>query len=235
MQAGGDGATFPSPHLRRRALAAGAAALAVVGPAQPARSDQAGINLPPREALAFHILRDGSKVGTHRITFEQHGANTVARVAIDIAVSYGWVTVYRFTHRATEIWQGDRCIGIDSHTDDNGSAAWMRTEPDPGGALRVSGSGTAPYAAPPGALVSTYWNRAILHAAPLISSQDGRLTGQRVLSGGLEDVPCVGGTLRARHHQMLGDRTMDIWFDLDDRWAHLRFARDGAMIIYLRA
>ena len=234
MAAGRDGAGFRPPWPGRRALAAGVAGLAAgLAALRPARAGQAAAQ-PAGGAMDFRILRDGAEVGSHRIDFQQTRSLTIARVAVDIAVSYAWITVYRFAHRATEIWQGDRFIGIESQTDDNGTAAWMRTEPDADGALRVSGSGTAPYAAPPGALASTYWNPAILRTAPLISSQDGRLSEQRVVAGPLEDVPCVGGTVRARRHQMLGEQDMDIWFDLEDRWAHLRFRRGGAVITYLR-
>ncbi len=224
---------FPAPGVGRRALLAGAAALAAARPAYAGVS-AAGLNLPPGDAIAFRILRDGSEVGSHRIAFERRGETTIARVAIDIAVSVAWVTVYRLTHRAEEIWEGDRFIGMESHSDDNGTAAWMRTAAGPGGALLVSGSGTEPYAAPPGALPSTYWNPAIL-LAPLFSSQDGRLCVQSVVSGPFESVPCVGGTLQARRHDMHGDLEMVVWYDADDQWAHMRLWRHGSVITYLRA
>jgi hypothetical protein len=238
MQVRGHDATFAppgrGPRIGRRALAAGLAALAAAPPAR-AGSDQPRFSLPPGDALTFRIQRDGAEVGSHRVAFEQHGSLTVARAAIDITVVVAWITVYRFTHRATETWQGERFGGIESHTDDNGTTAWMRTVWDPEGALRVSGSGTAPYAAPPGALASTYWNPAVLRAAPVISSQDGQLSAQRVVAGPLEQVPCVHGSVLARRHTMFGKLDMDIWYDLDDRWAHMRFRRDGAVITYLRA
>jgi hypothetical protein len=224
MPSGADSAS----RLGRRALAVSAAALAVVGPAA------AGLTLPPGNALTFRILRDGSEIGSHRIDFDRHGTATIARVAIDIAVTYAWITVYRFAQRAEETWTNGRFSGIESRTDDNGKAAWMRTAGDPARALQVSGSGTEPYAAPPGALPSTYWNPAILDG-PLISSQDGRLCLQHVLPGPVENVPCVGGTVLARRHEMHGDLDIQIWYDLDNQWAHLRFRRDGSLITYLRA
>ena len=128
------------------ALAAACATLAL------ARRARADLALPPGGAIAFRILRDGVEVGTHRIDFARRGDTTIAHVAIDIAVSYAWITVYRFAHRATETWHGAHFAGIESRTDDNGTAAWMRTATDPAGDLLVSGSGTEPYAAPPGAL-----------------------------------------------------------------------------------
>lgn len=231
MHAGAGGPIRSGQRIGRRDLVAGAAASAMATP--PHARAEAGLSLPAGDRLAFRILRDGSEVGTHRIAFARRGQATRARVAIDIAVSYAWVTVYRFAHRAEETWEADRFIGIESHTDDNGGTAWMRTDADPAGLLRVTGSGTAPYAAPPGALASTYWNPAILEA-PLISSQDGRLCVQRVLAGALEQVPCVGGTVQARRHEMHGDLDMDIWYDLDGQWAHMRFKRDGSLITYVR-
>ncbi len=233
MQVEAYGATHSGKPIRgrrvgRRAMAVAGTAWALAGRAR------ADIALPAGDCIAFRILRDGSEVGSHRVTFARRGDIVTAQVAIDIAVSYAWITVYRFAHRATETWEGAHFAGIESHTDDNGAAAWMRTESDPAGALLVSGSGTEPYAAPPGALASTYWNPAILLAAPVISSQDGRLSEQRVLSGALESVPCVGGTVQARRHEMHGDLDLEIWYDLNDQWAHMRFRRGGSLITYLR-
>ncbi len=220
--------TLSGRRIGRRGLAAACATVAL------ARRARADLALPPGGAIAFRILRDGVEVGTHRIDFGRHGDTTIAHVAIDIAVSYAWITVYRFAHRATETWHGAHFAGIESRTDDNGTAAWMRTATDPAGDLLVLGSGTEPYVAPPGALASTYWNPAILLAAPVISSQDGRLSEQRVLTGDLEAVPCLGGTLQARRHEMRGERDLEIWYDLDDQWAHMRFQRGGSLITYLR-
>ena len=230
----------PGPGIGRRALASAAAALALLRPARgetrpgETRAGPGALNLPPGNALGFRILRDGSEVGSHRIAFERRDTTVVAHIAIDIAVRYGWLTLYRFAHRATETWQGDRFGAIESHSDETLGSAWMRAAPaDGGGGLLVSGSGTAPYAAPPGALASTYWNPAML-AAPMISSQDGKLSLPHVRTGPVEAVDCAGGSVQARRHELRGDLEMDVWYDLTGQWAHLRFRRDGAVITYLR-
>ena len=222
MQAGGQGRS-----IGRRGLAAGAAALVLAGPAQ------AALPLPPGNALAFRILRDGSEVGTHRVSFSQRGDATVAQVATDIAVAYFSITMFRLAHRAAEIWDDNGFRGIESATDNNGTAEWMRAERDADGTLLVTGSGTAPYAAPRGALASTYWNPAIL-GAPVISSQDGHLTRDNVSDGPVERVPVADGTVLARRYEMGGDLGLAIWYDLQGQWAHLRFRRDGSVITYLR-
>jgi len=33
---------------------------------------------------------------------------------------------------------------------------------------------------------------------------------------------------------MRGGMDMDVWYDLDNQWAHLRFLRDGSVISYVR-
>ena len=215
-------------RLGRRALAMAAAALALARPARAAP------NLPADDTLVFAILRDDAPVGTHRLTFERGEQRTVVRSAIDIAVNYGPLTVYRFAQRVAETWTGDGFFAIDSHTDDNGTPAWMHAERDASGKLQVAGSGTAPYAAPPGALASTYWNPAIL-GVPVISSQDGHLTAPEVIAGPVEPVPADGGFVLARRSEMRGDPDLEIWYDLHARWAHLRLRRYGSVITYLRA
>jgi hypothetical protein len=57
----------------------------------------------------FRIMREGSQIGTHRVSFAPGGGNEMtARTEVDIAVRLAGFTVFRLTHRFAETWAGDR-------------------------------------------------------------------------------------------------------------------------------
>ena len=69
--------------IRRRLLLTGAATL----PFQPAR---AALPIPPGDRLAFHIVRKGSTIGEHILTFE-HAGNALTVLATVISTNrQGW-------------------------------------------------------------------------------------------------------------------------------------------------
>ena len=226
-------------NARRDGRMAGGRALAALAGRRRWRAAPPGPRRRPRtcragDALVFAILRDGAPVGTHRLTFERAARRTVVRVGDRHRRQLRPLTVYRFAQRVAETWTGDGFFAIDSHTDDNGTPAWMHAERDASGSCRWPAAAPRPMPRRPGALASTYWNPAIL-GVPVISSQDGQLhraRGDRRPGG-------AGARGRrlvlARRSEMRGDPDLEIWYDLHARWAHLRLRRYGSVITYLRA
>ena len=219
----------PARVGRRRLLAW----LAATGAAAPRLAAAAAAPVPPAGGLAFRILRGDRQVGTHRITFSRTEDRLAVAVAIDIAVRFGPLTLFRLTHRATETWRGSVFERIESRTDNDGRSEWMWAVRQDGFVL-VDGSGSGRSRAPEGALPATYWNPAIL-AGPMLDAQDGRLLRGRVTAAGMDDVTVGGGQVRARHYVLTDDADLELWYDLDGNWAHMRMRRAGSLITYERA
>src|SRR3546814_13071799 len=78
-------------------------------------------------------------MGTHRIAFRQEGRALRVDIAIDIAVRFGPIPIFRYTHRNSEIWEDGRLRALDARTDDNGEIFQARARGVPGG-LRVEGA-----------------------------------------------------------------------------------------------
>ncbi len=213
--------------LRRAWLAAVASsAIAVpVGAATPR------LPVPPSGGVSFRLIRNGTAIGTHTLTFVEAGDALTVTIAIDILVKFGPIPVYRYNHRATETWQDGRFVGLASTTDSDGTPLRMRASMEPEG-LVVEGTRTQRYVAPPMTFATTYWNKAMLQPQ-VINSEDGRLFDVTPTTLAEEAVRTAAGTLvRARRHRLAGDLRLDLWYDATDRWAHLEFTKDGSTVIY---
>jgi Domain of unknown function (DUF6134) len=213
--------------ISRRAAVLGLTGLAG---ATPARSTGAG----PKDTLAFRVSRDGKPVGTHILDFTHRADGLDVRIRVDIAVTFGPLTLYRYRLRALEQWRRGVLTHLGGKTDDDGTSDFVEATRD-AGSLTVSGSAGPAYRAPPDALPGTHWNKAELNG-PWISPQDGRLLRPAVRAEGREVLALLDGRrLEANAFALTGDVRMEIWYALDSTWAALQApAKDGSIIRYDR-
>lgn len=185
------------------------------------------------DRLAFRVLRNDGQIGTHVLTFSTAGGMRVVRVATDIRVGLGPVTLYRYTHRAEERWARDRFEALDAETNDNGTSTRTTARREEEG-LRVEGPEAGTYLAPAEALPMTHWTMRILET-PLISPQSGKLLRPTVTRLGRDPVLTAAGAIPAERFALRGDPDLDTWYDAAMAWAGLRLtARDGSTIRYER-
>ncbi len=213
--------------ITRRGLLAGAAVLS-------GRFAYAGLPVPPDSRLDFRLMRHGSQIGTHAMTFSRDGELLTVQIAVDVLVKFGPIPLVRYTHRNQEIWQRDRLVGFESRTDRNGKPLHVKARWD-GPGLAVEGTGTPRYIAPANALATTHWNSSMLRG-PMIGTQDGQLVHPVVSAQPEERIRLASGEqIAARHYRLSGDLDFDIWYDTSDTWAGMRFAADdGSVITYER-
>ena len=206
--------------------------IALAATARPA-SAIPPLPIPSGNRIAFQLRRNGDVIGRHELTFASEGTTLTVSIALDIVVKFGPIAVYRYQHRGTERWRDGRFVSMESKTDSDGTPQFMRAAFD-NGSLVVEGSQAKRYTAPPGTLVSTYWNKAMLQPH-LISSEDGKLFDIAPHPIADEAVPIAGGgTIKAQHWKLDDSKPLDLWYDPSGQWAHLRFTKDGSTIIYER-
>ena len=214
--------------LTRRHLLVAGAAMATVGNAR------AMLPVPRSNALTFRMMRHGSAIGTHSLAFRRDGNLLEVTIAVDVLVKLGPIPFVRYSHHNRELWQDDRLIGLNSHTDRNGTALQMSATWTNAG-LRVEGSGTHPYIAPPNAYATTYWHEATLFG-PLIGTQDGKLVHPVISQERPEPIRLASGEQTpAKPYVLSGDLQVELWYDVSDTWAGMRFSvDDGSEISYER-
>jgi Family of unknown function (DUF6134) len=214
--------------LTRRHLLVAGAAMAAAGRAQ------AALPVPHGNSMAFRLMRHGSAIGTHALAFRDDGDTLEVNIAVEVLVKFGPIPFVRYAHHNRETWQGERLVGLNARTDRNGtrlqmSAAWT----DAG--LRVEGSGTRPYIAPPNAFATTYWRQSTLFG-PLIGTQDGMLVHPAISQQQPAPIRTASGEVTpAKRYVLSGDLKLELWYDASDSWDGMRFTvDDGSEISYER-
>jgi hypothetical protein len=205
-------------------LSAAASGVARAADAQPA--------MPDDNRLAFRVVRNGSAIGTHVLTFARSGNGIDIRIAVDLAIGLGPFTLFRYTLRGLEQWRDGAIVHVDGAVNDDGTPETMRADRDARG-LWVEGSQAPRYLAPADALPATHWNMSELQA-PWINMQGGRLLHPAVTRVGAESMTLPNGrTETATHYALSGDAKLDLWYDAEDQWSALGFvAKDGSVIRY---
>lgn len=178
----------------------------------------------------FDVKRKDSSIGTHRVTVQQTKDGKKVNVAIDLAVRFAGVTVYRYTHRSVELWSGGVLQKIDSTTDDDGrlfAVTGVRTED--GFSVKIGDA--APVVLSGTIIPTSYWNVAITSATTVLDSQDG--TALKLSAAAVPSSYTVNGKdVPAKLYQLRGSIPLDLWYTEKGTWVGLRFERDGAAITY---
>lgn len=126
--------------------------------------------------LRFHALWKGITVGSYTFTVTPTGQAAGFSVdhALTIKVKIGFITAYRYLHRATEVWQNGRLSKLTSETDDDGDALRLTAVAEgaeiaidrPHGRCRA-----------PGDLLTTTcaWHPAFVAATAVLDAAEGRV------------------------------------------------------------
>jgi hypothetical protein len=211
---------------RRAMLLAGAVALP--------RSVSAALPVPPGDVLAFRLIRHGSEIGRHTLTFEPNGGTLTVHIAVDALVTLLSIPIVRYSHRVVEVWQDGTLASVTGETNKNGQHEWVKARRGSEG-LMVFGSKTERYVAPAPAGTTSYWDKRVL-SGPMISLEDGVLLRPKVVEKPVETIPLAsGGTIPADHYNLSGAFRVDLWYDKSDTWASLGVpAADGSYVHYER-
>ena len=220
--------------MRRNAGVIGRRAVLWAGAGLVARPATAALPVPQAGSLAFSMVRHGSEIGRHILTFERRGETLTIRVAVDARVTFLSIPLARYRHHVVETWLGGTLMSLVGETDRNGRREWIDAHRTEAG-LVVTGSNTARYTAPDDALATTYWIRRLM-GGPMIDAENGELMHPKVSLDRAETIRLAsGGTIVADHYNLSGDCDADVWYDRTDTRASLAFdVDDGSNIHYER-
>jgi len=184
------------------------------------------------DVMAFDVIRNGDRIGTHQIALERDGGETVVNVSTVIAVKIAFVTVYRFEHRSREEWRDGKLVSFYSETDDDGTQHRVTMQAVPAG-LRVAADGETRIVEP--APLDSLWHNDALGADRMLSSLDGKSLDVRVASRGTEPVDVAGTAIGAGHVHIEGDLRRDVWFGPAGDLVRVEFpAKDGSIVTFRR-
>jgi hypothetical protein len=212
----------------------GRRAVLLAGAAVSVRPASAALPVPPGGMLAFRLIRHGTEIGRHTLTFERQGDTLTVRVSVDALVTLLSIPIVRYSHRVVEVWQDGTLASVTGETSKNAEHEWVSASRGSEG-LVVLGSKTERYIAPEPAGSTSYWNKRLLDG-PMISLEDGVLLRPKVVEERAENIPLAsGGTIPADHYNLSGAFKVDLWYDKTATWASLGLpAADGSYVHYER-
>ena len=215
--------TLPDP-TRRLLLAAGALA-AVPAPLLAAP--------PASRRLAFAVLRNGERIGEHRMTFSGDATSPTVSTEVDMTVKLGGVTVYRYRHTAREVWADGRFESLESVTDATAGDRKVSARRTPSGVLIRTGRREV--LAPAGTSPLTHWNPRVL-TGRLFNPQEGDLVRITAAPKGVRPVILADGrSVEAQVWSLRGEAEIDNWYDRAGVWTGLKGRlKDGSVIEYRR-
>ncbi len=186
--------------------------------------------IPPADRMPFEVTRGGDPIGTHQITFSRQGSRTQVDIAIDLEVSVAFVTVFRYRHRNTEVWEDGRLVAIDTETNDDGRDYRLTGRATAAG-LEVDG-GQGRYVAPADIMPTSYWNQEIVRRTELLDTQRGGILNVSARPGAVEQLQTGGRTVRAQRYTFTGDLTLSAWYTDVGQWVAMSFDARGEEVRY---
>jgi len=185
----------------------------------------------PPETMRFAIMRNGEQIGTHAIEISRAGAETNVRITTDLVVKVLFVTAYRLQHSATERWVNGQLVAFDSTTDNNGVRHKVSAIRGASGLeMQVDGKTSR---MDQNVLPASLWNPELMRRKTAFDTQDGQVDAISVTDNGTEDLSFGARVLKARHYEMKGRYSQDIWYDERGRLVQMKLiGSDGSVISY---
>ncbi|MCO6416301.1 DUF6134 family protein [Siccirubricoccus sp. KC 17139] len=175
--------------------------------------------------LRFRIMREGSAIGEHRVSFAETGGRLTALTEVAIQVKLMGITVFRFQHRFEEAWAGGRLRFCTSRLERQGRVTEMAAREE-GGALLVQGPESA-LRLPAEAAPLSWWDPARFDGRPLFANDTGKLLRLQVAR-----TPLPGGGVRCR---VSGEEESAASYGPDGTWLDWTHkAEDGSTVTYER-
>lgn len=187
---------------------------------------------PDGLTLEYRILRNGSEIGRHRVSFVHGDDAMTVKTEVRIEVSFAFITLYRYALDGVEIWRHGRLAELHTTTDDDGDHYAVHALAN--GDTIVIEAGGDKWTAPATAMPSSLWHPDLARGPLLIGVEQGERMVVAAEEIGREVVPARGGEVSATHLVVSGELERELWYDDDGILVHLRLiARDGSNIVYV--
>lgn len=207
------------------------AALTLLVPVLCLGAEAAVPETSPGPDLSFRVERGGEPIGTHRISFTREGGELHVAIDIELAVSFGPITVFRYEHRNRETWRDGKLVALETETNDDGKRYTVSAAATEKG-LEVTSSANGTFVAPANIIPTSYWNPATLTQTQLLDTQKGRLIDVAIEETGAREADVGGRTVPVNEYRMTGDLKLSLWYSRDMEWLNVIFRARGEDVDY---
>jgi hypothetical protein len=177
--------------------------------------------VPPPERAVYQVDHETfGNIGRQVLTFSCSGDRLVVDTTVDVAVQVLLVTLYRQEAHYREIWEGDRLVGFESHTDDNGRILEVSARAM-GDRMIIDGP-SGHTEAPLMAVPDHPWNHDVVGRTLLFDPVDGTFRRVEVADAGKAPLEVDGREVMARKYLVSGDLKLELWYDENGAWLKWR-------------
>ena len=183
--------------------------------------------------FTYSILKEGEPIGKETYQFTRDGDQIGVQLTVDSSVHILFLD-FRYHHRRTESWSGERLDALIADTDDDGTKHHLEARSDGQGGLTLSSDGKK-QPIPAGAFPLSMWRRSLLGHTTLfaVESDDG-FFDVAFKDLGADPLIIGGKRVACEHFAMTGDVDRDLWYDTDVMLAKVTFRRRGFGISIVR-
>lgn len=211
------GSVPPAPLSRlrgsARALRLGAAVWLALAPVAAAQ-----------DLMVFDVFRDGSKIGEHRLVFEQEDGTLKVSVETDMTVTFAFVPVFRYEHKRVERWRDGELESLAGMTNDDGTQYEISIVRKGGHYSRTINGSEEDLAGP--VAVDSFWSKDMLTGGKLFSAASDQVYRVRSDLMGIETIAARGETVEAEHYKLSGELDRDLWFAPSGELLKLQYEND---------
>ena len=166
--------------------------------------------------------------------FDLKANGSKKNIDVGLEVKLMFVSAFKFTHVASELWESGRLIHMESESDDDGSPYKVKVQRQGDGMLvEVNGEKKL---APGNILPSNLWNRAILTKDKILHPVIGRVLPLKVTQLGQRKVEVSGEVVSADGFKIDGGGIFqrELWYGPYGRLVEVGFnaSVDGSRITY---
>lgn len=217
--------------MRARAIGLSAwFALLLMTGAAPAAEMRGAV---PGQTVEYRIVHSTyDEIGSHALTFSQHGEDLLVDVATRVKVKFLFVTVHSETAARRETWRGGRFVGYSSHTDENGKLFDVVAHQEAGRLLIEGPEGHTKADGP--VFPTNPWNPATVDATVMMDTKTGKLLKVAVAADGEETIDVAGKAVTASKFRVTGELQRELWYDAAGNLMQFRFVKDGGTVTFTR-
>ncbi|MEM7258836.1 MAG: DUF6134 family protein, partial [Pseudomonadota bacterium] len=177
----------------------------------------------------YTIFRKGKPIGTHKVDIAVADKRLTVDVTSKIRVTVLKIPVFSFDYRATEQWQDNTLLSVESEVQENdkNTIVSMTTQGD----QTTLSTGKEKLTTDRLDYTSNHWNPSVLGSRRVFNT----LTGQASdVSIALIDEQSEVNGVAATRYRYSGDIEAEVWYDRQGRWVKLQFkGEDGSKIEYI--
>ena len=185
------------------------------------------------DTIKFEVIRNGEKIGTHRVQFKRHAKGWTVSNTADMQIRFLAFFSYRYKYKSEALWVDGELERLRAEVDDDGERFEMLATRT-GTKMQVELVGRV-YDTPAPIMPTNHWNHTVLGHVRVLNTLTGNVNKVKLVPKGQEMIFTERGDVSANRYAYTGDlEDTEVWYDDVGRWVKLRFlGRDGTPVEYV--